>query len=229
MKSVLSFIATGLVLQAVLTGISAQETAVYEGLTYYLNKAEAFEAATVQGKQVLLFWGTHECPRCQQVKKNMAHAELRPILDGNYILWFCHAREHPQGTPDVSDYLPGPETPAGYPALCVIDTTDITKGYGLMYGATFTVYQLYRLLSNYVANDYADDGKRLNSVYVSQHKLVVSGSAAREEIAVYAVTGSQVDKFDKTEQTVTRDASRYPSGILIVAGSSGWARKIIVK
>jgi hypothetical protein len=229
MRSVLYFIFAGLLLQAVSTGINAQETAVYEGLTYYLNKAEAFEAATAQNKQVFMFWGTTGCSRCNAVKANLAHETLRTILDENYILWFCDAKQYLRNSPEVIDYLPQTEEPLGYPALCVIDTFDITKAYGFINGVFFSVHQLSDLLSRYVANDYVGNYKSSTGAYVSQQKLVVKSNVAREEITVYAVTGAQIDKFVKRDPTSTRDAASYPPGILIISGSSGWAKKIIMK
>jgi hypothetical protein len=228
MRSVLYFIFADLLLQTVSTGINAQETAVYEGLTYYLNKAEAFEAATAQNKQVFMFWGTTGCSRCNAVKANLAHETLRTILDENYILWFCDAKQYRRNTPEVIDYLPQTGT-LDYPVLCVIDTFDITKAYGYMNGDFFTVHQLSDLLSRYVANDYVRDYKSSTGAYVSQQKLVVKSNVAKEEITVYAVTGAQIDKFVKREPTSTRDAASYPPGILIISGSSGWAKKVIMK
>jgi hypothetical protein len=211
-------------------GIHAQKTTVDEGLTYYLDKKEAFDAATVQGKRVFLFWGNINCDRCKMVKKNLAHEALASILQEHYILWYCDVSNYTRNAPEVIDYLSAVPTPnIPYPALCIIDADDITKAHGLVWGEAFTVYQLYDMLTKYVANDYIADDKSLNNVYMSRNKLIVKSPAAKEEITVYAITGARVDKFSKTEQTLTRDASSYPSGILIIAGSSGWARKVILK
>jgi hypothetical protein len=211
-------------------GVSAQKTAVYEGLTYYLDKKEAFDSATVQGKQVFLFWGSVTCPRCNKVKENLAHEALAPILRDNYILWYSDVSDYKRDAPEVVDYLSAVPTPnIPYPALCIIDTFDITKAHGLVWGEELSVYQLRVMLTKYVANDYVNDHKSLNNAYISRNKLVVKSDVAKEEIIVYAVTGVQIDKFDKTEQAITRDASSYPYGILVIAGSSGWARKVILK
>ena len=127
------------------------------------------------------------------------------------------------------DYLSIVEDPyVPYPALCIIDTSDVTKAYGLVWGKDLAVYQLSAMLNKYVANDpVSDDYKGLNRAYISQHLLVVESPAADEEISVYAITGSLVDKFRKGDQRLTRDASLYPAGILVVAGSSGWAQKVV--
>jgi hypothetical protein len=220
-------------LQVIPQGINAQETAVYEGLTYYLDKKEAFDAATVQGKQVFLFWGSIYCSRCNKVKENLARKTFASLLQDHYILWYCDVSDYARDAPEVIDYLSAVETPhVPYPALCVIDTIDITKAHGLICGDdALSVYQLYEMLTRYknVANDDIKGDYSLNNAYISQNRLIVKSDVAKEEIVVYAVTGSQVDKFNKTEQVLTRDASSYPSGILIVAGSSGWARKVILK
>ena len=79
MRRILYFLWLGLAF--VSTEINAQKTVVDEGLTYYTDKGEAFEAATLQGKMVFLFWGSVACPRCKKVKQNLASLTLRPILD----------------------------------------------------------------------------------------------------------------------------------------------------
>jgi hypothetical protein len=230
MRNVLCFIFTGLMLQAVSTDAKAQKTAVYEGLTYYLDKTEAFEAAAAEGKMVFLFWGSVDCPRCNDVKKNLASESLRPLLDDHYILWYSDVSEYDRNAPEVVDYLsavPGLYVP--YPALCIIDMSDVTKAYGLVWGQRLAVYQLYAMLNQYVANGHISDSKDLNGAYVSQNSLVVKGDAASEEISVYTMTGALVDRFRRMEQRLTRSASSYPSGILVVTGSSGWTRKVVVK
>jgi hypothetical protein len=211
-------------------GVNAQQTFVEEGLTYYENKREAFEAATVQGKLVFLFWGSADCPKCMAVKKNLGHSSLRSILDEHYILWYSDARTYSRDAPEVVDYLSEePRLYVPYPALCIIDTADVTKGYGFVAGLTLTVAQLYGMLNEYmyVANAPVSNPDGLNRVYVSGGTLVVEGFAADEEIRVYASTGLLVDRFRKREQRLTRDVSLYPAGILVVAGSSGWARKVV--
>ncbi|MDR2681273.1 MAG: thioredoxin family protein [Tannerella sp.] len=228
MRRILYFIFIGLALQFVSMGVKAQKTIVEEGLTYYVDKKEAFEAATLQHKYVFLFWGSVACSRCKTVKKNLASASLRSLLDDNYILWYSDVNEYERDAPEVVDYLSAVPTPyVPYPALCIIDTSDITKAYSLVWGQALAVYQLYEMLNNHVANEDVSDYKGLSRAYISQHNLVVQSNVANEEISVYAVTGSLVDKFRKTEQTRTRDASSYPPGILIVTGSSGWTRKVI--
>ncbi|MDR1116566.1 MAG: thioredoxin family protein [Tannerella sp.] len=230
MRSVLCFIFIGLMLQPVSMETKAQKTAVYEGLTYYLDKTEAFEAATAEGKMVFLFWGSVDCSRCNNVKKNLAAESLRSLLDDHYILWYSDVSEYDRNAPEVVDYLSAVSDPyIPYPALCIIDMSDITKAYGLIWGKQLAVYQLYAMLNKYVANDNISDPKDLNRAYVSQNNLVVEGDAANEEISVYAVTGSLVDRFRRTEQRLTHDASSYPSGILVVTGSSGWTRKVAVR
>jgi hypothetical protein len=217
-------------LQPVSMETKAQKTAVYEGLTYYLDKTEAFEAATAEGKMVFLFWGSVDCSRCNNVKKNLAAESLRSLLDDHYILWYSDVSEYDRNAPEVVDYLSAVSDPyIPYPALCIIDMSDITKAYGLIWGKQLAVYQLYAMLNKYVANDNISDPKDLNRAYVSQNNLVVEGDAANEEISVYAVTGSLVDRFRRTEQRLTHDASSYPSGILVVTGSSGWTRKVAVR
>jgi hypothetical protein len=228
MKRILCFVFICFVVQVFSKNLCAQNTAVYEGLTYYLDKNEAFDAATAQDKQVFLFWGSNSCGICNQVKKNMAVASIKPILDEHYILWFCDALVYRWTSPEVSDYLSVLEDNPPYPALCIIDTLDRTKGYGLVTGLQSTK-TLEAMLNKYVANDYVNGAEDLCSIYVSQNSLVVNSSITDESINVYTITGLLVDSFRKTEYSTTRYASSYPSGVLLVTGSSGWTRKILMK
>lgn len=208
--------------------VHAQTTADYEGLTYYLNKEEAFDAAGAQGKLVFLFWGSDACRRCGRVRVSLADESLRSLLDEHYILWYADATVYDRYAPEVTDYLSSVESPyVYYPALCVIDPSDIKKAQGLVWGQERTASQLSAMLTRYVANEALN--KPSSRAYVSQKRLTVESDAEREKITVYAVTGAQADQFDKIGQVFTRDASSYPSGILIIAGSSGWARKIVVR
>ncbi|MDR0394455.1 MAG: thioredoxin family protein [Tannerella sp.] len=223
MRRILYFTCICFIVQIVSKNVYAQETAVYEGLTYYLNKKEAFDAAKVQNKQVFLFWGSNLCGICDRVKKNMSAESVRSILDEHYILWFCDALTYRSSSPEVSDYMT--ITLSTYPILSVIDTYDTKIGHGTVSGYQTEAF-LVSMLNRYVANDYVEGASGSHDAYVYQNNLMVK-SAVNEEIKVYAVTGSLVDGFQKTAYSITRDASSYPTGILIVAGSSGWVRKVL--
>jgi hypothetical protein len=228
MRRFLYFACFCFVVQGVPECVFAQETVVYEGLTYYVNKEEAFEAAKVQDKQVFLFWGSDLCSVCDRVKKNLAAESVKSILKEHYILWFCNALTYRRNSPEVSDYLSVLNiSPISYPVLCVIDFYDTETGHGTVSGYQ-TMGYLDAMLRRYVANDYVAGAGGSHDAYVHRNSLVVK-SAVNEEIKVYAVTGSLVDRFLKTAYSVTRDASSYPPGILIVAGTSGWARKVWMK
>ncbi len=227
MKRVLCFLFICFIAQVVSKNVYAQNTAVYQGLTYYLDKQEAFEAATMQNKRVFLFWGSNSCIRCDGVKRNLATRSVKAILDEHYILWFCDASVYPWDSSEVSDYFSVLDRNPPYPTLCIIDTMDRTTGYGLVSGDQ-DARSLQAMLNNYVANDHIDGSEKSHNAYISHNNLIVN-SAADEDISVYAITGSLIDRFRKAAyHSVARDASSYPAGILLVTGSSGWTRKVVL-
>jgi hypothetical protein len=227
MRKILYFISICFLTQLISERAYAQKTVQYEGLTYYVDKEEVFEAAKAQDKQVFLLWGSNNCIRCNRVKKNLAVPSVKSILDEHYLLWFCDALTYNERSPEVSDYLSVLGKSPPYPVLSVIDSYDTKTGHGTVSGEQ-TADALANMLRQYVANDNMAGAGGSHDAYVHRNSLVVKG-AVHEEIKVYAVTGSLVDRFPKTAYSITRDASSYPGGILIVAGSSGWARKVWMK
>ena len=214
--------------------MKAQNTAVYEGLTYYMDKKEAFEAATAQGKQVLLFWGSDACSRCNQVKKNLAHSSMASLLENNYILWYCKtvagSTVNSQDSPDVADYLAN--LIVSFPTLCVINTTDKKTAHGLVTGRIVGVDELRTMLTQYqdVKNSFVVDTENESvTVYTNDKSLIIKNNILNEIVSIYTIGGSAVDRFVKTDQSVARNLSTYPKGILFVTSSSGWARKVVIK
>lgn len=208
--------------------INAQNTANYEGMTWYLDKKEAFDSASVQRKQVVLFWGSNTCGVCDRVKKNLATESVKSILDEYYILWFCDATTYGKNSPEVSDYL-SDLTSIPYPAICVIDTFDITIGYGLTTGEQ-SATKLKTMLSGYVDNEQiiTGDDESIN-VYVSGSSLVIKTEISKEIVSIFTLNGSLVGRFYKTEYDMACDLSGYSKGIFLVNSSSGWTRKIVIR
>ena len=232
MKKIIGFISLCFVIQITQLGINAQSTVVYEGLTYYLNKAEAFDAAREQGKKVFLLWGSDACVRCNQTKYNLANSSLSSLLD-NYILWYCktdaNSTINTKDSPDVADYLSHLEL-APFPAVCVIELSDIKKANGLRVGNTMSVNALYSLLSQYVDNDFiVGDKNTLVNIYTNDNCLIISNSIENETLSIYTASGSLVEKFTKTELFITRSLSGYPKGVLFIISNSGWTQKIVIK
>ncbi|MDR0575384.1 MAG: thioredoxin family protein [Tannerella sp.] len=226
MKRIVYVVFLSLVLQVFSLGINAQNTMDSGGFTWYLKKAEAFDAARSQDKQVLLFWGSTSCSRCEWVKKNFASVPVVSVLEKHYILWFCDATEnHYKNSADVSDYLSHLTTSPPYPAVCIIDTSDIKVGHGLMIGEQNTVSALYAMLNGYVDNKQIIS--RGSRAYISGNNLTLESDFGKELIHVYSITGSLVDQFVKTDYSYNRDVSAYPKGILLVNSNSGWTRKVI--
>lgn len=227
MKKIVYAILLCFIMQFISLHVKAQNTADYEGLLWYLDKKEALDSATIQRKRVVLFWGTNTCGVCNRVKKNLATESVKAILDEHYILWFCDATTYGRNSPEVSDYLSNLAS-VPYPAICIIDTADIKVGYGLTTGEQ-SAAKLRTTLNSYVDNEQIIDENESVYVYVSGNTLIVKNEILREEIRVYAMNGSLVGGFSKTEYEATCDLSTYPKGVFLVSSNSGWTHKIVVR
>lgn len=211
--------------------VKAQETDLYDGMTWYLNKEEAFQAAAAENKQVFLLWGRTNCYNCNLVKKYVARSEIKEMVDDNYILWFCNVNTYKANSPVVSDYLSPLIGQTVYlPAICVIDLYDTTVGYGLRTGyireETFKAY-----LTQYVSNDQIVDDKNKEFIhaYVSGNTLRIESEKVNEKISVYTMSGSLVDVFTKPSASYSRNTSVYPKGVLLVNSDAGWSQKIVIR
>jgi hypothetical protein len=65
------------------------------------------------------------------------------------------------------------------------------------------------------------------SVHASQNVIHIRGNRS-ERITVYSVNGSKVFETAIQPGLTSIDAARFPKGILIVRGSSGWTKKVAV-
>ena len=201
---------------------------VVNGITWYLTKKDAMEVALEQGKYVFLMWGNRSCPRCDEFKSGEPVCFLYSIIGKNYILWFSDGEKYDRDSTEVSDYLSSyPKGGIQQPVFCVINPSDPTNGYGHRNGI-YDVDDLYDMLekslNNYILPDF---GKVL--VYFSGNNIVVQGDLADESVSVYSLTGSLVDRFNKTGYSCSRSSASYPKGVLIVVGEAGWVRKVTVR
>lgn len=227
MKRVPFLICAFLIFWVVGQGISAQNVSIYDGMTWYLRKTDALNSARSQGKQVFFLWGRTTCAYSNATRRLLAKDPLKSVVDENYILWFADAETYDRFSPDVDDYLSGLPSYITFPAICIIDTFDVKVPHGLRMGPQ-SEEELQEMLNRYVANDYVEDANNSYNAYVYENSLVIT-SSANEEINVYTVSGSLIDRFHKTEHLFTRSTNSYPSGILFVTGSSGWIKKVIVR
>ena len=208
------------------TKASAQDTVIYEGMTWYLNRSAAFNAARSQGKQVLLIWGRTTCGICKGVRQRLGQYPLKPIVDKNYILWFSNCDVHDRNSSEVGNYLAVLTGSVALPALCVIDMYDDKVAHGLTTGPKYEA-ELREILNRYVANDVNTDIS--NKVFVSGNNLFVKSETVYEIISLYSITGSLLDRFYKEGYDITYNLSGFNKGIYIVTGSSGWTQKIFVR
>jgi hypothetical protein len=71
-------------------------------------------------------------------------------------------------------------------------------------------------------------GLQQTEVSVSNRILRVT-SASAEQIYVYSASGALLYGAGKAPGTVTCNLGRFPQGVLIVRGSSGWTRKVMLR
>ena len=214
------------------TALCAQERdfEVVNGMTWYLTKKDAIEVALEQEKYVLLMWGHRSCHRCEEFKKDAAWCFLHPIISKHYVLWYADGDIFARNSPELSDYFSSyPEGTIPQPILCVINPSDSTKAYGHRNGA-YDIDDLMEMLDSSVGNDILSDFDKIKMlVYVSGNNLLIQCDFKDEIVTVYSVTGSIIDRFNKTGYSFSRGLSTYPKGVLIVAGESGWVRKIAIR
>jgi hypothetical protein len=198
----------------------------YEGMTWYLKKSVALDSSTSQGKQVFLVWGRTTCGNTIYVRQRLGLEPLKSIVDEHYILWFADYEKYKRNSPEVSDYLSGLPNYVEFPAICIIDTFDVKIPYGLQTGFK-TASALQELILRYVGNDYLAEAEPAVHVYISGNYLVIEHEIPNETVSVFSMTGGLVDRYRKNESPTMRDLSAYPKGVLIVAGSVGWTKKIV--
>lgn len=66
-----------------------------------------------------------------------------------------------------------------------------------------------------------------NTIYLSGNVLYVKSSSVNDLVYVYTASGLCVDKFFKHTELLVKDASAYPSGVLIVTNGKDWTQKVI--
>jgi hypothetical protein len=230
---------------AIATVVKAQDSTTYNGMNWYLKKSVAIKEAKAQKKNIFLLWGRETCPDCQWVKRKLSEAPLKDIIDKNYVLWFSNSLEYRFDSEELIDYLfvLNDMSLRYIPHLSIIDFQDVKVTLGFMFGPDFSlnnevinsykIAQYYKemsaLINNHVDNDIIYSGKNSDvSVFVADNNIIIKSKPIVETVSVYTLTGSLVDRFHKTEYEITRDLSKYPKGLLIVAGSSGWSQKIVL-
>ena len=227
------------------TIVKAQDSTTYNGMNWYLKKSVAIREAKAQNKKIFLLWGRETCPDCQWVKKKLSEAPFKDILDKYYVLWFSNSLEYKFNSEELIDYLSvlNDVSPRYIPHLSVIDISDEKVTQGFIYGPDFSLnneaansYQIKQyynamsaLINDHVGNDIINNSNDSGvKISVADNNITIKSKPLAEIISVYALTGSLVDRFHKTEYEITRDLSNYPKGILIVAGSSGWSQKVVL-
>lgn len=209
-------------------GVEEENTEVIDGMTWYLKKKEAFEIAREQNKYVFLLWGRDACEKCEALRVDVARCPVQTVIAKHYILWYSDCDVYDREHSDVTDYLSSfPKGIIPLPVTCIINPADEKKAYGLQNG-DYDPYELAELLDNTVGNEPVVHSEKVG-VYVYENRLTVKNEVAREVVRIYTVTGALVDSFLKTTYEIDRNTLAYPIGMLVVTGSSGWTRKIVIK
>jgi hypothetical protein len=209
---------------------NSQKSEFYENNTWYLDKQTAIDSALSQDKQMFVCYGRETCGYTTNVRKLLGTENIKQLVDDNYVLWFVDGDIFNLFGIETGEYFYNAlknESLIYLPVICLVNKYNIHYSYGVSTGPKDS-NELISLLSQYVANDKVTAITSDIKVYVSEKELVVNGGNANEAVSVYSITGSLVDKFKKNGY-IARDASSYPSGILIVSGSSGWTKKVINK
>ena len=228
------------------TEVKAQEdSTTFYGMKWYLKKSVAIEAARAQNKQIFLLWGLESCPDCKWVKQKLSIPPFKTIIDENYVLWFSSNDKYAFDSEEVGSYLAPLKNMERkfYPVNCVIDPVDFTVASGFMFGPTFSLNneigfkdeielyynELSALLYDHVSNDVISIVNDSDAtIYVVDNNLIIKSKSTDETVIVFTLSGSLVDRFNKTDFEITRNLSKYPKGILIVSGNSGWTRKVMI-
>ncbi|MDR2917071.1 MAG: hypothetical protein LBV74_19945 [Tannerella sp.] len=210
-------------------GAQTGDSEKYGGMTWYLKRSVALDAARSEGKQVFMVWGRTTCSITTDVRRKLVKEPLRSIISEHYILWFSDYEKYNRYSTEVSDYLSVFSGYIAFPAICIIDTFDVKVAYGLRTGAQ-EVNDLQAMLNQYVGNDHFENKEKASvNVYVSGKNLVIKNDIYDEIVSVFTMSGSLVDRFRKVEYGINRNISAYAKGILVVTGSSGWSKKIVVE
>ena len=227
------------------TEMNAQDSKTFYGMDWYLKKSVAIKAAQTQGKQIFLLWGAEWCPDCKWVKQKLSEPPLNSIINEKYVLWFSDNDTYKYDSEEVGVYLTFlKDVPRKYfPVNCIIDTSDLTVANRFMFGPDFSlnntaIYsyeinlyykELTAMLNGNVGNDiFSNENDSDVIIFVADNNIIIKSKPLAEIISVFTLTGSLVDRFQKTENEIKRDLSKYPKGILIVAGSSGWSKKVVL-
>jgi hypothetical protein len=66
------------------------------------------------------------------------------------------------------------------------------------------------------------------TVHISiENSLLYINSSTSEQVEIYSIGGAMLYQAQKPDGAATFDLSRLPRGMLIVRGSSGWAKKMM--
>jgi len=100
---------------------------------WYTDKDEAFEAAQILGKRVLMVCGRDSCPNTTYVRLTACESDVaKSILSSEYVLWYCDCDK--QGS-DYYDYADGLGSYT-LPLICIVNPESRSKYVGRRTGFT---------------------------------------------------------------------------------------------
>jgi hypothetical protein len=142
------------------------------------------------------------------------------MLEDNYILWFTTEVKETTASTYAED------SPVLHPYISIIYPdlwdTKLESSFGYQDAkALETIIKKYTVSNETIIAD--------NQVTVSGNIIQITNRNSKEQIKIFSLSGQQVASIRKNGYTAQIDASSYPKGVLVVAGSSGWSKKIIVQ
>ena len=222
-----------------LANFMAFDLPIKQGLKWYEDTSVIFEMAKNQKKLILKFVGTGTSNNSKEMLKLLESSPLSQMLNDNYILWYKRHIDAPvktssdvftQDVPDTEDNedLDDAEIPEEIiktaPYIYIIDpeypNVNIAEIWGLQ-----DVETLKDLLEDPVSNENINLSD--NKVSLKNNTLYISNSTDSETISVYSIAGQRIDVFQKSEPSITVNASSFPNGVLIIHSSKGWSAKVI--
>ena len=207
-------------------------------LVWHENKAEVFKLAKEQGKLIFLLSGQYTCSRCNATKGYLnSDEDIRPIVDEKYIMWFSNY-SNPSTKAEALMYT-GHLNKNGtigiyFPMVVIIDPKD-PENYvwsDVALQASDRNLQDPSFIKNTLVNaSNLTPNEQINltdsKVTLNNNTLYISNSIDNETISVYSIAGQQIDVIQKSEPSITVNASSFPNGVLIIHSSKGWSAKVI--
>ena len=223
-----------------LSNFLAYDLPLKQGLRWYEDTSVLFELAKTQKKLIFKFVGTGTSSNTKEVLKQLESNPLAQILSDNYILWYKRHRDavittssdvYTQDDPDSEDNEDSDDTETPEeeiqtaPYIYIIDPENPNVNIASIWGLQDVETIKDLLEETLVPNENINLSD--NKVILNDNTLFISNSTDNETISVYSITGQKIDVIQKSEQSISVNASSFPNGFLIIHSSKGWSAKVV--